>query len=478
MARVALVNPQLVSSGWRQGLNPKTMDDALPRHSLMFLSAPLKRAGHTVVLADLRRLSGWKEYEDLLRRELIDFVCVTAHTAEAEVALECCRRAKGVLPRCRTVVGGIHFTMFPDLGEREGWIDHVIRGEGELTLPQLLTDPEGFPRVTWGQTPDLDSLPFEDRGLYPDSSKHMDFSIWDLQTPLVDMITGRGCPWKCRFCCGPGEQNLFTKASVRDQEARTPFIRRRSVTNVITEMEELYEKYRFRSVIFHDDQFIIQPDWVDEFCRALHHGGFVDRDIRWWAASRADVICRHPELIARMHDSGLEIISIGFESFSDRMLRWMRKDTTRDENLRAAEICHNLGLTVFANVIFGMPFSDGRWYLEDDLASLEAIRTIRPKHFSPSFFSPIPGSWFFDWAVKQNLLVGPSPSSTGDRRPAEVKIAGVDYEVLNTALDAYRRETEPPPQPPRPLIERVNTFLKKPFPEQVTALRNRLARRG
>jgi len=190
VAKIALVNPQLVSSGWQRGFSPQTMDDALPRHSLLFLSTPLKRAGHEVVLVDLRLLSGWAEYEDLLHRELADFVCITAHTAEAEVALECCRRAKRVLPGCTTVVGGIHFTMFPDLGEREGNVDHVIRGEGELTLPKLLANPTVFPRVVWGEPPDLDALPFEDRELYPDYADRLGFSIWILDLGSADADGG------------------------------------------------------------------------------------------------------------------------------------------------------------------------------------------------------------------------------------------------------------------------------------------------
>ena len=58
MAVVLLVNPQLATSGWGRGLRPQTMDDALPRHSLTFLSAPLKAAGHDVRLADALTPSG------------------------------------------------------------------------------------------------------------------------------------------------------------------------------------------------------------------------------------------------------------------------------------------------------------------------------------------------------------------------------------------------------------------------------------
>src|SRR5437879_2633544 len=115
MTRVALVNPQLATSGWGRGLRPHTMDDALPRHSLTALSAPLKAAGHEVSLLDVRVLSGWEEYEHLLGVQRPDFVCVTAHTAECDAALEALTRARRVLPAARTVVGGIHFTMYPEV---------------------------------------------------------------------------------------------------------------------------------------------------------------------------------------------------------------------------------------------------------------------------------------------------------------------------------------------------------------------------
>ncbi len=476
MATVALVNPQLVSSGWDRGWQPQTMDDALPRHSLLFLAGSLKEAGHDVVLVDLRLLSDWAGYERLLEECSPEFVCVTAHTAEAQVALECCRRAKHVLPGCTTVAGGIHFTMFPNLGADEGIVDFVIRGEGELGLPELVADPAAFPRVSWGEPPDLDALPFEDRELYPDYAERIGFSIWDLPTPLVDMITGRGCPWHCRFCCGPGEQNLFTAPSPHEPAARRPLIRRRSVVNVLDEMEALYNRYRFRSVVFHDDQFVVRPEWVEEFCAGLHRHGFVERGIRWWAASRSDVICRYPELIAAMRDAGLAVISIGFESFSDRMLEWMRKETTREENLRAAEICHDLGLTIFANVIFGMPYRDGVWYPEDDEVSLAAIRKIRPKHFSPSFFDPIPGSWLYDWALGRGLVTVEESVGTGDRRPERAKVTGVDYDWLSDQLDAYRRECEPAVTLRVPLRRRLWDVASKPLPEKIGAVRRRLNR--
>jgi len=467
MPIVVLVNPQLATSSWGRGFQPQTMDDALPRHSLTFLSAPLKRAGHNVHLADLRLLANWQEYEQLLRDRRPDFVCATAHTSEADIAVEVLARARRILPAARTVAGGIHFTMYPQTALDSGVVDFVVRGEGEVSLPALLADPAAFPLVFWGEPPDLDAIPDEDRDLYPDYAACTQFPMWDLPRPIVDVLTKRGCPWQCRFCCGPGEQNLFTKAA---GDRRFPTFRHRSVDNVIDEMKRLEQRYGFRGVVFHDDQFIIRRDWVVDFCKAMHAAGFVRRGIRWWAAVRADVICREPELVERMADAGQQIMSIGFESFSDRMLRWMRKDTTSEENVRAAEICHRLGLEIYANVIFGMPYEDGRWSLADDLASFAAIRGMRPRYFSPSYFSPIPGSWLHQWAADQGVILGDDAMQNGRRSPDQAKIRGVDYAALDRLLDELRAEREAIFNPGRTLTSRLGGFLRHPFQKSASVL--------
>jgi radical SAM superfamily enzyme YgiQ (UPF0313 family) len=454
------------------------MDDALPRHSLLHLSGPLRLAGNQVDLIDLRLLRDWSDYERTVRELSPDVLCVTAHTSEIDFALECCRRAKRVHSRVTTVGGGIHLTMFPELGADDGSLDFVIRGEGEESLPKLVANPAGWPRVSWGEAPDLDAIPFEDRELYPDYRERTRFPLWDLPTPIVDLLTKRGCPWQCRFCCGPGEQNLYTKPSPTDEERRLPTFRHRSVDSVIAEMEILWQRYGFRGVVFHDDQFLIRKDWVIDFCAALHESGFVDRGIRWWAASRADIVCRHPDVIESMRDAGLRILSIGFESFDDEMLRWMRKDTTVAENLEAAEICRRLGLDIYANVILGMPDSGGRWHLEHDRASLEAIRQIRPRYFSPSFFSPIPGSWFFEWALENDLLVGGDPRRAGSRNPAEAKIRGVDYERLGALLSEHRAAFPDETIGKKTLAERLRHFLDRPLLSKVRVIRDRVVDLG
>ena len=414
-----------------------------------------------------------------MRERSPDVLCVTAHTSEIEFALECCRRAKRIRRDVITVGGGIHLTMFPDLGEEEGCLDFVIRGEGEMSLPRLVCRSRRMATRFVGYSSRSRCHSVRRPGALSRLCRPDAGSVSGIcRRRSSILLTKRGCPWQCVSAADPASRISTRSRRDSDGERRVPTFRHRSVENVIAEMEMLWQRYAFRGVVFHDDQFLIRKEWVVEFCRALHTSGFVDRGIRWWAASRADIVCRYPEIIETMRDAGLQILSIGFESFSDPMLRWMRKDTTVRENLEAAEICRELGIDIFANVILGMPDSDGRWHLDHDKASLEAIGRIRPRYFSPSFFSPIPGSWFFEWALGKELLAARDPQRTGSRNPTEEKIRGVDYEQLTALLDDFRATFPDETPTRRSFRQRLRHFLDRPLQDKARVIRDKVARLG
>lgn len=290
--------------------------------------------------------------------------------------------------------------MFPEEFLKTGFVDYVLRGEGEISFPKLVEDTSKFPPVFWGETPDLDAIPFEDRTLWPDYEKRIQFSRWGLPTPIVDMLASRGCPGQCKFCCGPGEQNLYTIQ--RENGSRGFKFRARSVENIMNELVQFYDKYHFKSIVFSDDLFIINPKWVDEFCQAMKDYGFVKSGIKWWATARADIMCRFEWCIEEMKEAGLEMISIGFESFSDRMLEWMNKGVTSEENWEAVRICRRLKIKIFGN------------------------------------FKPISGSQFYDWCMENELIIDSSFTALEGSRV----VKGVNYEFLE------QMEKRPVPLPP------------------------------
>jgi radical SAM superfamily enzyme YgiQ (UPF0313 family) len=436
MAKITLVNPAIACSNWNADLTIPKMENIFIRLGLAYLSAALKQNGHEVKLIDLRTISGWDEYKNTLLEQSPEILGITMDTIEWDTAVEACRIAKQILPSLIIIAGGVHPTTFPQDCINTGVIDYVLQGEGELTFVEFVKKPHDFPKIFYGQPPELDKLPLPDRELWQDYPQRVRSGIFkfpgiDPEPPMVDIMCMRGCPWKCRFCCGPGSKHIFTR---QINGKRIPFVRARSVDNVMQEIDYLDRKYHLKSILFDDDQFIVSPKWVKEFCIKMHQYGFVKKQIRWICSSRVDQICKYPHIIEKMASAGLGWMIIGFESFSQRILDWFEKGTTVDQNFQATKILKQNNIKVWANYILGVPLPDG-WHKEDDIATIEGIKAIEPDHFSPAFFTPVPGSPLYDWCKKMNLIIDDGRYNiVGKRYPNQPKIKGVDYEFLQKIM--------------------------------------------
>jgi len=437
MAKVILINPAIVYSRWGAHLSDGSPDSLFIRLGLAYLSAALKANGHEVSLLDFRMLSGWEEYETQLLAQKPDFIGVSVHTIELSIALEAAQRAKRLLPHIKTVAGGPHPTEFPDSVLKNGHFDFVLRGEGEVSLPKLVENPKNFESIFWGETPDLNAIAQPDRDLWTDYKKriwHEPFNVagYRFPMPMAEVINTRGCPYSCSFCFGPGEKNMYTKLTKYGK--RVTAIRGRSVDNVIAELSLLQRDYGVRSVMFHDDQFIIQKQWIVEFCEALHSSGLAASGLKWVTSCKADSIRKNPHLMKLMAEAGLEMLIIGFESFSPRILRWFNKTAGRDDNFIAAKICKKFGIKVWANYILGIPTDTG-WHPEDDLMTVAGVMSIHPAHLSPALFTPIPGSPAYPFYRDRDLILQPSGSdSEGNRGALSPKVKGVDYDFLKEII--------------------------------------------
>lgn len=437
MAKVLLVNPALAYSSWDADLKKPSPDSIFIRLGLAYLAGALKSKGHEVSLVDFRMLSGWDEYKTLLKKNSPDVIGFSIHSVEFSIAVEAGKIAAAILPKAMRVAGGIHPTMFPEECLKTGAFDYVIQGEGEISFPELIENPSKFPKYSWGKTPDLDQIQFPDREIWSDYNLRMNCEPFGLKKfhfplPMAELMNTRGCPFNCTFCCGPGEHQLYTRLD-KDGK-RIPYIRGRSVENVIAELEMLRDKYGIRSAMFHDDQFIMSREWVEEFTQALHDKGFVKSGFKWVTSSKADVICKNEDLIEKMAGAGLAFLIIGFESFSPRILKWFNKRATPEDNFRAAEILHKYGVKIWANYILGIPTDTG-WHKEDDIMTVAGVLKVKPIHYSPALYTPVPGSTLFDFYKKNNLIMcDGSVEDMSNRGKMAAKVKGVDYSFLEKIM--------------------------------------------
>jgi radical SAM superfamily enzyme YgiQ (UPF0313 family) len=131
-----------------------------------------------------------------------------------------------------------------------------------------------------------------------------------------------------------------------------------------------------------------------------------------------------------MAQAGLKGYFIGFESGNARVLNFLRKGTTPARNRRAARVCRQHGLAIWANYMLGIPTETRKEVMD----TVNMIREIDPDYYSPAFFTPHPGTDLYDYCVEHDLSLITDYDSYR-RNPTEPKIKGQDYEFLKWARD-------------------------------------------
>ena len=413
MAKVLLIYPGIGISGFHPRSNKHNGGEFdWIHHGIAMIGAVLIKEGHTVRLTDLRKDRSWTDLGELVRIYQPDWVGISASYLDTKAAKISATIAKRNAPHCKVVVGGLSPTLDTHLWESELTIDHIIANEGEVSIVKLLNG-EITDRVIKGEKPDLSILPFAARDLFDYPFELASGFMYDQPTPMVTMISARGCPYNCSYC-QPAERMVFGKGT-----------RHRPVDHVIAELKELRDKYHFNSITWWDDTFALNKEWLKEFCKKYKAEGF---NAEMAACNRADIICNDEETIKLLAETGVNCFVIGFETGTNRMLNFLKKGTTVDMNLKAAEICKKYGIKVFGAFMLGLPGETK----EESLATCEMIKAINPKYKIIFYFTPIPGTEIYKYCIDNDLMLREDElgiERTGNYKP---KIRGIDYQYLDS----------------------------------------------
>lgn len=409
--RVALIFPGIALTGFDS--YGKVQDSTWIHHGLCMLSACARQDGHEVRLFDMRRMSGYDDLVQQLTSWRPDVVGITAMSIDFETAIRTARaiKAQSDVP---IVVGGPHATLATDAAASCEFFDYIVRGEGEVAFIDLLDDLQQGDtpqRITTGEHPVLEDLPWADREIFggPEES----FPDPDLPGPLLTLLAGRGCIYNCRFC-QPAEREIFG-----------PRVQRRSVENVIGEIAAASDTGKVGTVMLHDDCLTESPEWVSHFCEEYRRLGL---GAPFVCQSRADLLVENPEMVRAMAEAGLRMLIIGFESGNQRVLDFIGKGTTVEQNLAAATLAREHGVKVWANYMLGLP-TETR---EELLDTVRMVKEIDPDVHSPAFYTPHPGSYLYDYCREHDLLLR---NESYDRTPRGRKVRGVNYRLVRWACD-------------------------------------------
>jgi radical SAM superfamily enzyme YgiQ (UPF0313 family) len=384
-------------------------------HGLAILASVMKQKGYAVDLIDLRRLTGWQHFRQIVKNGIGEIAAITMMSVDYDHSTKAAKIIKEFKPETKIIVGGPHPSICPEELEDLEFIDCIVKGEGEITLPKLaasLKKGESLPKVVQGiPLENLDESPWADRDLFKSLEKPF---VPFLKKPFVTLIAGRGCRYNCNFC-QPAERIMFGRK-----------VRRRSVSNFIEELKYLRKRYNFNSFMIHDDCITEDRKWIMEFCEEYKSAGF---KLPFVAQSRADIICNNRDMVRALREIGLELFLIGFESGSDRVLKSIQKGCTRNQNLEAARICKEEGIKIWANYMLGLPTETNQEALE----TLSMLEQIKPYRCSPAFYTPHPGSKLYEVGQKNGIhLINDHASYR--RSKFEPKIKGPDYKFLSKVL--------------------------------------------
>jgi len=245
------------------------------------------------------------------------------------------------------ITGGHHATAAPE--EVIPYSDIVAIYEAELTLPKLLAHlKEGRPldevpgiifkdkkgKIVNTGCPtienNLDNIPFQ--SCSPEDITYYDFKTDKFDKPAFDslfphggtnyfIMASRGCPFRCTYC----STNLLRKLNKDFMK-----IRKRSVPNVISEMEAA-KQLGFKGFYICDDNFLAYTmEEIEEFVKlyrqklGLPFGiiGLNPNNMR--AANSA-------KKIDILLDSGLSDVRIGIQSGSNKTLKMFKRSYNAEE---------------------------------------------------------------------------------------------------------------------------------------------------
>jgi radical SAM superfamily enzyme YgiQ (UPF0313 family) len=392
----------------------------------------------------------WQEIQQMLKEYQPDLVGITAMTPKIASALrvaDLCKEYDADMP---VVMGGAHPTVSPEQSISYDAIDLIVRGEGEKSFLQLVKaidagegDFSQINGLSYRENggvvhnlpsefiKDLDGVPFPARNLLMNIQNYT-------SEDMGCILTSRGCPFRCTYCYHPWKGKLHF----------------RSIDNVVEEIKQVVKDYGTRQFAIKDDTFTVKRSHVVEFCERLIEEKV---NINWDCTTRVDRI--DEELLKLMVRAGCNVVKVGVETGSQRILDETKKGITFEQVREAARLFNKHGIFWSAYFMMGLPMETE----EDIIKTYEFMKEINPFYAGLGVYEAFKHTELFDVGVDMGLLYPEVVIEHFYRtRPK-------DYYFI----DPRKRTTEINPE----RFEELTAFMTEAFDKHNTGLR-KMARRG
>ncbi|MCX5906091.1 MAG: radical SAM protein, partial [Deltaproteobacteria bacterium] len=243
-------------------------------------------------------------------------------------------------------LGGVGFSVMPELTLAYCGVDTGIKGEGEWSLVELAEKLR-----TGRDFRDIPGLIFKEKEKYRRNPIHygplqnlclsrreaLNHLRYFREGGMVGFETKRGCNQKCTYCADP-----LSKGRV---------IRFRNPKDVASELAHLYEKGIDH---FHtcDSEFNIHEQKAIEVCKEIVNKNLGGK-IRWYAYASPTPFSE--ELADWMRRAGCVGIDFGADHGNDSMLKCLGRSHKAEDLRRTGEISRKYGFSFMYDLLLGGP---------------------------------------------------------------------------------------------------------------------------
>ncbi len=375
-------------------------------------------AHHRVAVADLLLVQNRvrETVEQLVAEHVPEIIGLSVMTFQRKTAKGIIDLIRVRCPRAHVVVGGYDPSLAPEAytDDRDGGVDFIVRGEGEITFRELLRALEtqrGYDHIAglsyrtadgFRHNPARGVSGLDDGEIRP---PRRDVRVLDGYTLLgrqVDVIeTSRGCTFDCSFC------------SIIEMRGRN--FHTYSFERVLADIRDARDRGA-RSLFIVDDNITLNVRRFEALCQAIIDAGL--NDLEYTVQATTSAIANHGERLARlMREAGFRYVFLGIENILEEDLQFLRAESKNRERengrksgnatLKAIEHLHRNKMIVVGGLIVGSP-GDTRQSVE---ANLEFARK------------------YVDWPYIQHPTPYPGTPMTKDFRDRGL--------IINERLEEY-----------------------------------------
>lgn len=343
---------------------------------------------------------------------------------------------------------GPHTIVLPeDTLKRSKAIDFVTTGEFDFAVAEIAKGTpldrvagiayreNGNVKRTPDRPPlqDLDSLPFV-TDVYARDLVIEQYYNGYLKHPYVSFYTGRGCRARCTYCLWP-------------QTISGHVYRVRSTEKVYDEMVNAKRLFPQAKEFFLDD-----ATFTDNPSRAMEIAGrFKGLGITWSCNARPNVA---KDTLRVLKESGLRLLTVGFESGNQQILNNIKKGTRLDQIREFVKATKELGILVHGAFILGLPGETSETIEQTMRFALE----MDPYSIQVSLVAPYPGTALYAQALHEGWLTGEEDKLVSNGiQNSTISYSSISSEELFGQVERFYRRFY---MRPRPVLRILKEMLQ------------------